>query len=326
MNEAFENPTRTAIETVWRLEAPRLIGGLVRFVRAVDRAEDLAQDALLAALERWPTSGIPERPGAWLMTTAKHKAIDVGRRQAMMASKREVIAADTATSTPAGTSDDTSDGVGDDVLRLVLITCHPVLSREARVALTLRLVAGLSTSEIARAYLVGEATMAQRLVRAKRTLSAAQVPFEVPTGQALRERLPSVLEVLYAVFNEGYAASSGDDWIRPALPQEAMRMGRMVCALVPGDSEVLGLLALMELSAARFGARLSPTGEPVLLMDQDRRRWDRTLIQRGLSGLQQALGLARPLGALWAPGGHRGMPRSGDDGGADGLADHRRPL
>ncbi len=287
-------PTRKAIEAVWRIEAARLIGGLVRYVRDVDRAEDLAQEALLAALERWPESGIPDNPGAWLMTTAKHRAVDEGRRRSMMERKHVELELTSPQSTPP--DEQTSEGVHDDVLRLVLIACHPVLSRDARVALTLRLVAGLSTAEIARAFLTTEVTMAQRIVRAKRTLSEAKVPFEVPTGQELHARIPPTLEVLYLVFNEGYSATAGDDWLRPELCEEAMRLGRILAELVPGEAEVHGLLALMELQASRSRARVGAGGEPVLLLEQDRAKWDRLLITRGLAALERAESLQRPLG------------------------------
>lgn len=287
-------PTREAIEAVWRIEAARLIGGLVRFVRDVDRAEDLAQEALLRALERWPDSGIPDNPGAWLMTTAKHRAIDEGRRRSMMGDKHLEIEHSVARSTTL--DDEALDGVRDDVLRLVLIACHPVLSKDARVALTLRLVAGLSTAEIARAFLTSEATMAQRIVRAKRTLSEAKVPFEVPTGKELRARIPPTLEIVYLIFNEGYAATAGEDWLRPELCEEAMRLGRILTELVPDEAEVHGLLALMELQASRMRARVGPRGEPVLLFEQDRTRWDRLLITRGLAALERAEELRRPLG------------------------------
>ena len=236
-------PTREAIEAVWRIEAAHLIGGLVRFVRDVDRAEDLAQEALLAALERWPETGVPDNPGAWLMTTAKHRAIDEGRRRAMARAKHLELARDAETS--ATLDEEALDAVGDDVLRLVLVACHPVLSKESRVALTLRLVAGLSTAEIARAFLTSEATIAQRIVRAKRTLSEAKVPFEVPTGDELRARIPPALEVVYLIYNEGYSATAGEDWIRPELCEEAMRLGRMLAELVPGEAEVHGLVARM---------------------------------------------------------------------------------
>ncbi|MBK6516352.1 MAG: RNA polymerase sigma factor [Polyangiaceae bacterium] len=287
--------TRAAIEAVWRIEAARLIGGLVRWVRDVDRAEDLAHDALLSALERWPVTGVPDNPGAWLMTTAKHRAIDERRRRVMVEAKHEEIARGEPRS--ATLDEEGLDGsVGDDVLRLVLIACQPVLSKDARVALTLRLVAGLSTAEISRAYLTSEATIAQRIVRAKRTLTEAKVPFEVPQGEALRARLPPAMEVVYLVFNEGYAATSGETWLRQELCDEAMRLGRVLAGLVPDDAEVAGLLALMELQASRSRARVGPRGEPILLLDQDRSRWDRLLITRGLAGLERAESLARPLG------------------------------
>lgn len=292
-------PTRAAIEAVWRVEAARLIGGLVRFTRDVDRAEDLAHDALVIALERWPETGIPANPGAWLMTTARHRAIDDGRRRTMMAAKHDEIAHTAAPWAPldkAAVDEALDDPVGDDVLRLMLISCHPVLSREARIALTLRLVAGLSTAEIARAFLTTEVTLAQRIVRAKRTLAEAKVPFEVPTGDDLRARIPPTLEAIYLIFNEGYAATAGDDWLRPALCDEALRLGRTLVGLVPDDAEPHGLLALMELQASRAGARVGPDGEPVLLGDQDRGRWDRLLITRGLAALARAQALHHPLG------------------------------
>lgn len=287
--------TAKAIEAVWRVEAPRLIGGLVRFVRDVDRAEDLAQEALLAALERWPQTGIPDNPGAWLMTTAKHRAVDEGRRRSMM-EKKHVELAQHAPQPMHIAEEALDEPVGDDVLRLVLIACHPVLSKDARVALTLRLVAGLSTAEIARAFLTSEPTIAQRIVRAKRTLAEAKVPFEVPTGAELRARIPPALEVIYLIFNEGYAATSGEDLLRPELCEEAMRLGRMLVGLVPDDAEAHGLLALMELQASRAPARVGPDGKPVLLLEQDRTRWDRLLIKRGLAALARAEALARPLG------------------------------
>lgn len=290
-----DTPTRRAIEAVWRVEAARLIGGLVRIARDVDRAEDLAQEALLVALERWPTIGIPDNPGAWLMTTAKHRALDERRRRAMVEAKHGEL----ERSAPASTTLDEEaldEPIGDDVLRLVLIACHPILSKDARVALTLRLVAGLSTAEIARAFLTPEATIAQRIVRSKRTLAEAKAPFEVPTGADLHARVPPALEVVYLIFNEGYAATAGEDWIRPELCEEAMRLGRMLVALVPEDAEAHGLLALMELQASRTKARLGPHGEPVLLSAQDRTKWDRLLITRGLAALARAVALARPLG------------------------------
>lgn len=293
-----EAATRRAIEAVWRVESARLLGGLVRLVRDVQLAEDLAQQALVAALERWPQAGIPDNPGAWLMSTARNRAIDQLRLARVRGRNHGELAADAAGRQPVPPDLETAldEGVGDDLLRLVLAACHPVLSSEARVALTLRLLCGLSTEEIARAFLVPEATIAQRIVRAKRTLAEAKVPFEVPRGEALSARLPSVLEVVYLVFNEGYAATRGDDWVRAELCQDALRLGRVLAGLVPGEPEIHGLVALMELQASRLRARVGPTGEPVLLQDQDRTRWDRLLIRRGLAALERAEALARPLG------------------------------
>jgi len=286
--------TQRSIETIWRIEAARLIGGLVRLVGDVDRAEDLAQEALLAALEHWPSAGIPANPGAWLMTAAKHRALDEARRARRIEEKHAAIEREAQR---AHRFDEEAVGQpGDDVLRLVLAACHPVLSREARVALTLRLVAGLTTAEIARAFLVTEQAMAQRIVRAKRTLAEAKVPFEVPAGAELHARIPPALEVVYLIFNEGYTATAGADWIRPALCQEAMRLARVLAALVPDEAEAHGLLALLELQASRIPARLGPRGEPVLLLDQDRSKWDRLLVTRGLAALERAEALARPLG------------------------------
>ncbi|MFO0555973.1 MAG: RNA polymerase sigma factor [Polyangiaceae bacterium] len=284
--------TRAAVEAIWRIEAPRLIGGLVRFTRDVDLAEDLAQEALVAALERWPDTGVPDNPGAWLTTTAKHRAVDVARRNRMMHAKH----AELARELEEDVESNSGSGAEDDVLRLVLTACHPVVPREGRVALTLRLLGGLTTDEIARAFLVSEPTVAQRIVRAKRTLMEARVPFEVPTGDALRARLPSVFEVLYLVFNEGYAAAAGDDWMRPELCQDAMRMARVLAALVPDEAEAHGLVALMELQASRMRARTDAAGQPILLLDQNRARWDHALIQHGLAALRRAEALARPLG------------------------------
>lgn len=295
MRATAAGTTREIIDAIWRIEAARLIGGLVRLVRDVDRAEDLAQEALVAALERWPETGIPDNPGAWLMTTAKHRAVDEARRRAMMETKHEQI----ERVAPGSTSFDEAaldEATSDDVLRLILAACHPVLSRDARATLTLRLVAGLTTTEIARAFLSTEATIAQRIVRAKRTLLEAKVPFEVPAGAELRERIAATLEVLYLLFNEGYAATSGDDWLRHDLCEEAMRLGRILVGLVPEDAEAHGLLALMELQASRARARVGPRGEPILLLDQDRARWDRLLVTRGLAGLERAEALARPIG------------------------------
>jgi RNA polymerase sigma factor (sigma-70 family) len=297
--------THRAIDAVWRIESPRLIAGLTRLVRDVGVAEDLAQDALVAALERWPESGVPENPGAWLMATAKHRAIDLFRRRALHERKHEELGHELETRREMAVPDldaAIDDDMGDDLLRLVFIACHPVLSPEARVALTLRLLGGLTTEEIARAFLVPEPTVAQRIVRAKRTLAEARVPFEVPRGAELAGRLSSVLEVIYLVFNEGYAATAGDDWTRPALCEDALRLGRILARLVPSEPEVHGLVALMEIQASRLRARIGPSGEPVLLLDQDRTRWDHLLIHRGLAALERAdtLGGARGPYALQA--------------------------
>lgn len=278
------------IEAVWRIESARVVAGLTRIVRDVGVAEELAQDALVIALEKWPESGIPDNPGAWLMATAKHRAIDFVRRGSLVDRKHEDLGRDMAEKEMqvpdlAAAMDDT---IGDDMLRLVFIACHPVLSMEARVALTLRLLGGLTTGEIARAFLLPEATIAQRIVRAKRTLSEAQVPFEVPRGADFNVRLSSVLQVIYLIFNEGYSASSGDDWMRPALCEDALRLGRILAGLVPNEAEVHGLLALMEIQASRTKARLGPSGEPILLLDQDRAKWDWLLIHRGLKALERA--------------------------------------
>ena len=278
------------IEAVWRIESARVIAGLTRIVRDVGVAEELAQDALVVALEKWPETGIPDNPGAWLMGTAKHRAIDYLRRGTLVDRKhedlgREIAEKEMQVPDLAAAMDDT---IGDDMLRLVFIACHPVLSMEARVALTLRLLGGLTTDEIARAFLVGEPTIAQRIVRAKRTLSEAQVPFEVPRGTDFTARLSSVLQVIYLIFNEGYAASSGDEWMRPALCEDALRLGRILAELVPDEAEVHGLVALMEIHASRTKARVGPSGEPILLLEQDRAKWDWLLINRGLSALARA--------------------------------------
>jgi RNA polymerase sigma factor (sigma-70 family) len=293
-----DTTTRAAIEAVWRIESARLVGGLVRLVRDVGTAEDLAQEALVAALERWPETGIPNNPGAWLMATAKNRAIDQLRRSRMLERTHEAIEGASHAAPAAAPDLETTldEDVGDDLLRLVLIACHPVLSTDARAALTLRLLGGLSTDEIARGFLVPEPTIAQRIVRAKRTLTEARVPFEVPRGEDLASRVPSVLEVIYLIFNEGYAATRGDDWMRTALCEDALRLGRMLAQLVADEAEVHGLVALMELQASRARARVGPTGEPILLLDQDRSRWDQLLIRRGLAALERAEGLARPLG------------------------------
>ncbi len=287
------------IDAVWRIESARLIAALARMVRDVGLAEDLAQDALVAALEHWPDSGVPDNPGAWLMATAKRRAIDLLRRRALLERKheelgREIDARQEVLVTDLeGTID---DDVGDDLLRLVFTACHPVLSTEGRVALTLRLIGGLTTDEIARAFLVAEPTVAQRIVRAKRTLAEAHVPFEVPRGAELAARLSSVLEVIYLVFNEGYSATAGDDWMRPALCEDALRLGRILAGLAPNEPEVHGLVALMEIQASRSRARVGPSGEPVLLLDQDRSRWDHLLIRRGLAALERAERLGGTLG------------------------------
>src|SRR5437867_10732712 len=269
--------THTAIDAVWRIESARIIAGLARIVRDVGLAEELAQDALVAALEQWPESGIPDNPGAWLMAAAKHRAIDVFRRNKRLERKHVEIGRELQAQQEMAVPDFDAaldDDIGDDLLRLVFISCHPVLSTEARVALTLRLLGGLTTDEIARAYLVPEATVAQRIVRAKRTLADARVPFEVPRGAERAARLSSVLDVLYLVFNEGYAATAGEDWTRPGLCEDALRLGRILAELAPTEPEVHGLVALMEIQASRLGARIGPSGEPVLLLDQDRGRWD----------------------------------------------------
>jgi RNA polymerase sigma-70 factor, ECF subfamily len=290
--------THRAIDAVWRIESPRLIAGLTRIVRDVGVAEDLAHDALVAALEQWPKSGVPDNPGAWLMATAKHRAIDRFRRSAMQERKLDEFGRDLASKEMA-VPDMTSaldDDVGDDLLRLVFISCHPVLSTEAQVALTLRLLGGLSTGEIARAFLVPERTIAQRIVRAKRTLTEAHVPFEVPRGAELATRLSSVLEVIYLIFNEGYSATSGDDWIRPELCEDALRLGRILAECLSQEPEVHGLVALMEIQSSRSRARVGPTGEPILLLDQNRAQWDQLLIRRGLAALQRAEQLGGGLG------------------------------
>jgi RNA polymerase sigma-70 factor (ECF subfamily) len=292
--DATLDATRRAIEAVWRIEAPRLIATLARFTRDLGQAEDLAQEALLAALERWPASGIPERPAAWLLTTARNRALDGYRHGQLAARKQAAIAYES----PASTTEDLEaverrldDDVGDDLLRLLFVACHPALPTESQVALTLRLLGGLTTAEIARAFLVAEPAVAQRIVRAKRTLAAAGVRFELPRGEERLERLGSVLEVLYLVFNEGYTATAGASWTRPDLCFEALRLGRVLAGLLPGESEVHGLVALMELQASRLAARHAADGSPILLLDQDRRRWDPVLIRRGLAALERARSL-----------------------------------
>jgi RNA polymerase sigma factor (sigma-70 family) len=290
-----DEATQRAIDAVWRIESAKIVAGAARITHDLGLAEEAAQDALVSALEHWPRHGVPDNPGAWLMTAAKRRALDRIRHDKLADGKHEQIAheldalqalvvPDFVDALDAARSDD----IGDDLLRLVFTACHPILSTEARVALTLKLLAGLTTGEIARAYLTSEPTIAQRIVRAKRTLAAAQVPYEVPRGDQLRERLASVLEVIYLIFNEGYTATSGGDWMRPALADEALRLGRIVAELVPDEPEVHGLVALMELQASRAGARVDAHGRPVLLADQDRGRWDRLLIRRGLAALDRA--------------------------------------
>jgi RNA polymerase sigma-70 factor, ECF subfamily len=293
-----EDAHRT-IDAVWRIESARLVAGLARIVGDVGLAEDLAQDALVAALEGWPESGVPDNPGAWLMATAKHRAIDLLRRRNLLERKHEQLGYEIAAQLERAVPDldaAMDDEIGDELLRLVFICCHPVLSTEARVALTLRLLGGLTTPEIARAFLVSEPTVAQRIVRAKRTLAEAHVPFAVPRGAELAARVSSVLEVIYLVFNEGYSATAGDDWMRPALCDDALRLGRILAELMPGEPEVHGLVALMEIQASRLHARRGTSGEPVLLLDQDRARWDRLLIHRGLAALDRAALLGGAFG------------------------------
>jgi RNA polymerase sigma-70 factor, ECF subfamily len=290
---------RAAVEAVWRIESARLVAGLARLVRDVGLAEELAQDALVAALETWPRAGVPDNPGAWLMATAKNRAIDLSRRAGTYERKREEIAHELGLmmamegAAPAGAA---TDEVGDDLLALMFTCCHPALATEARVALTLRQLGGLTTAEIARAFLVAEPTVAQRLTRAKRTLREARADFEVPAGAALRARLPDVLEVVYLIFNEGYAASSGERWVRTELCEEALRLGRILAALAPREPEAHGLIALLEIQASRTAARTDAAGEPVLLLDQDRSRWDPLLIIRGVAALKRAEELPSPLG------------------------------
>jgi RNA polymerase sigma factor (sigma-70 family) len=289
-----------AIDAVWRIESAKLIAGLARIVRDVGLAEDLAQDALVAALEKWPESGVPDNPGAWLMATAKHRAIDHLRRNTLLQRKHEQLGYELEAQIERAVPDldaQIDDHVGDDLLRLVFTACHPVLSTEARVALTLRLLGGLTTDEIARAFLSPEPTIAQRIVRAKRTLADANVGFEVPRGAEFAARLGSVLQVIYLVFNEGYSATAGEDWLRPALCEDALRLGRILAGLMPQEAEVHGLVALMEIQASRSRARVGPVGEPVLLLEQDRARWDQMLIHRGLSALERAEELVESRGA-----------------------------
>lgn len=304
----MHSATHQAISAVWRIESAKIVAGVARMVRDIGVAEELAQDALVAALEHWPTAGVPDNPGAWLMATAKNRALDRLRRNKVLDSKLEQIGHDLdaqeALIVPDfvdGLDAARADEIGDDLLRLIFTACHPVLSTEARAALTLKLLGGLTTHEIARAFLVAEPTIAQRIVRAKRSLSEAKVPFEVPRGDALAERLASVLEVVYLVFNEGYTATAGEDWMRPALTDEALRLGRMLAELAPGESEVHGLVALMELQASRAAARVDAAGRPVLLLEQDRSRWDHLLIRRGFAALDRAQALGGSAGQALGP-------------------------
>jgi RNA polymerase sigma-70 factor, ECF subfamily len=308
-----------AIDAVWRIESAKVIAGLARIVGDIGQAEDLAQDALVIALEKWPETGVPDNPGAWLMATAKHRALDLLRRQKLLERKHEQLGHELDSRQESAVPDldaAIDDDIGDDLLRLVFTACHPVLSTDAQVALTLRLLGGLTTDEIARAFLVPEATIAQRIVRAKRTLADAKVPFEVPRGPELATRLSSVLGVIYLIFNEGYSATAGDDWMRPALCEDALRLGRILAELSPGESEVHGLVALMEIQASRVRARMGPTGEPVLLLDQDRTRWDHVLIRRGLDALARAEalgGAAGPYAMQAAIAACHARARSGDE-------------
>ncbi|TMF87427.1 MAG: RNA polymerase sigma factor [Chloroflexi bacterium] len=292
------NEAHGAIEAIWRIESARLIAGLARFVGDIGTAEELAQDALVAALEQWPTSGVPEKPGAWLMATAKHRATDLFRRRKTLERKYEELGRDVERE-QGDTDLDTAidEDFGDDLLGLIFMACHPILSKDARVALTLRVLGGLTTEEIARGFLVPVSSIAQRIVRAKRTLTEAHVRFEVPDGPERVARLASVLEVIYLIFNEGYSATAGEDWVRPGLCDEALRLGRILAELTPTEPEVHGLVALMEIHASRLGARVGPAGEPVLLLDQDRARWDRLLIHRGLAALERAQKLGGATGA-----------------------------
>ncbi len=293
------DPLHRTIDAIWRIESPKLIASLTRMVRDIGLAEELAQDALVAALENWPAAGMPDNPAAWLMATAKRRAIDQMRRHQLQERKHEQLGYDLVAEQEEGHADITDaldDDIGDDLLRLVFTSCHPVLSKDARVALTLRVLGGLTTDEIARAFLVPEATIAQRIVRAKKTLAAADVPFEVPRGPELAERLAAVLEVIYLVFNEGYSATAGDDWMRPALCEDALRLGRVLQGLMPEQAEVHGLVALMEIQASRSRARVGPGGEPILLLEQNRALWDRLAIQRGLAALARADRLGGSLG------------------------------
>ena len=286
-------PETHPVEAIWRAEAGKVVARLVRIVRDVSLAEEIAQEVLVSALERWPETGMPDNPGAWLMATAKHRAIDELRRLRRVAAKHELIAQESESATVPSFEEDADDDVGDDLLRLVFVACHPVLPRDAQAALTLRLLGGLTTAEIARAFLVSEPTIAQRIVRAKRTLAEKQVPFEVPRGVELAPRLAAVLEVVYLVFNEGYSATAGEDWMRPALCEDALRLGHLLTALMAGEPDVHALVALMEIQASRIPARAGPSGEPILLLEQDRTAWDHSRIDRGLAALIRAEECAR---------------------------------
>jgi RNA polymerase sigma-70 factor (ECF subfamily) len=293
--------THAAIDAVWRIESPRLIAGLARITRDIGAAEDLAHDALVAALEQWPTEGVPSNPGAWLMAAAKHRAIDLIRRRSLLDRKHSELGRELEEKQEKSVPDYASaldDDIGDDLLRLIFTSCHPVLSTEAKLALTLRLIGGLTTNEIARAFLLPEPAIAQRIVRAKRTLADAHVPYEVPRGAELSERLANVLQVIYLIFNEGYSATAGDEWHRPALCEDALRLGRILAELAPSEPEVHGLVALMEIQASRTRARVSPTGEPILMLEQNRALWDQLLIHRGLGALARAEELSRAMGSF----------------------------
>jgi RNA polymerase sigma-70 factor, ECF subfamily len=293
--------THAAIDAVWRIESPRLIAGLARITRDIGAAEDLAHDALVAALEQWPTEGVPSNPGAWLMAAAKHRAIDLVRRRSLLDRKHSELGRELEEKQEKSVPDYASaldDDIGDDLLRLIFTSCHPVLSTEAQLALTLRLIGGLTTNEIARAFLQPEPAIAQRIVRAKRTLADAHVPYEVPRGAELSARLANVLKVIYLIFNEGYSATAGDEWHRPALCEDALRLGRIVAGLAPTEPEVHGLVALMEIQASRTRARVSPTGEPILMLEQNRALWDQLLIHRGFAALARAEELSRAMGSF----------------------------
>ncbi len=320
--------THRAIRAVFKIESAKLIASLTRVTRDIGQAEELAQDALVAALERWPETGIPEKPAAWLMATAKHRAIDNLRRKKLAEQKHEEIGRELETDQAQTPDIDSAldDDIGDDLLRLIFTACHPVLPAEARVALTLRLLGGLTTDEIARSFLQSEPTIAQRIVRAKKVIAEARIPFEVPRGLDRIVRLASVLEVIYLVFNEGYSATAGDDWMRPALCDEALRLGRILAELAPNEPEVHGLVALMEIQASRFGARTGPNGEPILLLDQNRARWDQLLIRRGLIALDRGEKFGQSEWSLRSSGRNRSLPRAGRQSRRHRLGAHRGEL